>query len=142
MRGHQLDVTKAAQHEELERRRRLGEHRKQDLNAPLLPERPTGESTYLRIGRFSPYLALITYLSSSSGDVAQHEPSSTASVSLQHEVKSIRQEGNSLDSGRLSKDAHTTNTPASVATEQTPTAGKNGSCLSHSGLHQRTKSSA
>lgn len=140
LRGHQLDVTKAAQHEELQRRRRLGEHRKQDFNAPLLPERPTGESTFLFICCFSLYLVLIIYLSSSSGDVAQHVPSSAASVSFQHEVKSTRQEGISLDSGRLSEDAHTTNTPASVATEQTPTTGKNGSCLSHSGLHQRTRS--
>ncbi|XP_037540908.1 helicase ARIP4 [Nematolebias whitei] len=94
LRGHQLDVTKAAQHDELERRRRLGEHRKQDFNAPLIPERPTG-------------------------DVAQHVPSSAASASFQQEVKSTRQEVISLDSSRLSKDARTTNTPASVATEQT-----------------------
>lgn len=145
LRGHKLDVTKTAQHEELERRRRLGEHRKQDFNAPLQPEGPTSESTvhiYLSVLFFSLcYLIFIIYLSSSSGDAAQHVPSSTASVSFQQEVKSTRQEVISLDSGRLSEDAVKTSTPASVATEQTQKTGINGSCLSHSSLQQHTTSS-
>ncbi|XP_017266885.1 helicase ARIP4 isoform X2 [Kryptolebias marmoratus] len=96
LREHQLDVvTKAAQQEELERRRRLGEQRKKDFNAPLLPECTTG-------------------------DVAQHVPSSTASVSFQQEVKSTGQEVICLDSSStsLSEDDSKTNAPASAATEQ------------------------
>lgn len=42
---HQLEaVTKAAQQEELERRQRLEQGRKQDFPIPLLPEYETGES--------------------------------------------------------------------------------------------------
>lgn len=38
-------VTKAAQQEELERRRRLEQQRKQDFPTPALPECKTGEKT-------------------------------------------------------------------------------------------------
>uniref|UniRef100_A0A8D3AD53 Helicase ARIP4-like n=1 Tax=Scophthalmus maximus TaxID=52904 RepID=A0A8D3AD53_SCOMX len=45
LREHQLEaVTKAVQQEELERRRRLDQQRKQDFPVPLLPEYTTGES--------------------------------------------------------------------------------------------------
>uniref|UniRef100_A0A1A8MGB1 RAD54-like 2 n=2 Tax=Nothobranchius pienaari TaxID=704102 RepID=A0A1A8MGB1_9TELE len=58
LREHQLEAgTKAAQQEELERRRRLDEQRKQDYPIPLLPE----------------YTA---------GDVTQHVPSPPATASL------------------------------------------------------------
>lgn len=44
LREHQLEVvTKAAQQEELERRRRLEQQRKQDFPVPLLPEYTAGE---------------------------------------------------------------------------------------------------
>uniref|UniRef100_A0A4W6G885 RAD54 like 2 n=1 Tax=Lates calcarifer TaxID=8187 RepID=A0A4W6G885_LATCA len=47
LREHQLEaVTKAAQQEELERRRRLDQQRKQDFPVPLLPEYTAGESMY------------------------------------------------------------------------------------------------
>lgn len=39
-------VTKAAQQEELERRRRLEQQGQQDFPVPLLPEYTTGESVY------------------------------------------------------------------------------------------------
>lgn len=49
LREHQLEaVTKAAQQEELERRRRLEHQRKQDFPVPLLPEYTTGESMYTK----------------------------------------------------------------------------------------------
>ncbi|XP_013857229.1 helicase ARIP4 isoform X2 [Austrofundulus limnaeus] len=97
LREHQLDaVTKAAQQEEVERRRRLGEQRKQDFLVSQLPECTTG-------------------------DVAQHVSSSTASVSFQQEVKSTRQEVVCLDSSstNFNEDDRKTNKPASAATEQT-----------------------
>ncbi|XP_029011626.1 helicase ARIP4-like isoform X2 [Betta splendens] len=46
LREHQLEaVTKAAQQEELERRRRLEQQRKQDFDASLVPEYTTGDVT-------------------------------------------------------------------------------------------------
>ena len=45
LREHQLEaVTKAAQQDELERRRRLEQQSKQDFPVPLLPEYTTGEN--------------------------------------------------------------------------------------------------
>ncbi|KAM8862617.1 helicase ARIP4-like isoform 1-T6 [Spinachia spinachia] len=44
LREHQLEsVTKAAQQDELERRRRLEQHSQQDFSPPRLPDYPTGE---------------------------------------------------------------------------------------------------
>ncbi|KAF0036794.1 hypothetical protein F2P81_012106 [Scophthalmus maximus] len=64
LREHQLEaVTKAVQQEELERRRRLDQQRKQDFPVPLLPEYTTG-------------------------DVAKHVSSSSASAASLQEVKS------------------------------------------------------
>uniref|UniRef100_A0A8D3EAL0 Helicase ARIP4-like n=1 Tax=Scophthalmus maximus TaxID=52904 RepID=A0A8D3EAL0_SCOMX len=49
LREHQLEaVTKAVQQEELERRRRLDQQRKQDFPVPLLPEYTTGETASLQ----------------------------------------------------------------------------------------------
>uniref|UniRef100_A0A671TLV3 RAD54 like 2 n=1 Tax=Sparus aurata TaxID=8175 RepID=A0A671TLV3_SPAAU len=49
LREHQLEaVTKVAQQEELERRQRLEEQRKQDFPVPLLPEYTTGEMASAR----------------------------------------------------------------------------------------------
>ncbi|XP_072223994.1 helicase ARIP4-like isoform X2 [Leuresthes tenuis] len=97
LREHQLDaVTKAAQQGELERRRRLEEQRKQEFPVPLLPEYTTG-------------------------DITQHVPSSSASVSSQKEVKSARQDVICLDSNStgISEDDSKTNIPTSAATEPT-----------------------
>lgn len=45
LREHQLEsVTKTAQQDELERRRRLEQHSKQDFPAPRLPEYTTGKN--------------------------------------------------------------------------------------------------
>lgn len=50
LRDHQLEaVTKAAQQDELERRRRLEHQRQQEFPVPLLPEYTTGESVNLQI---------------------------------------------------------------------------------------------
>uniref|UniRef100_A0A3Q0SFU8 RAD54 like 2 n=1 Tax=Amphilophus citrinellus TaxID=61819 RepID=A0A3Q0SFU8_AMPCI len=55
LRDHQLEaVTKAAQQEELERRRRLEQQRKQDFPVPLPPEYTTGESVYTNIQTLFP----------------------------------------------------------------------------------------
>ncbi|XP_070765882.1 helicase ARIP4-like [Enoplosus armatus] len=92
LREHQLEaVTKAAQQEELERRRRLEQHRKEDFPVPLLPEYITG-------------------------DVTKHLSSSSAS---QQEAKLARQEVICLDSSStgVSEDDSKTEIPASVTTE-------------------------
>lgn len=48
LREHQLEaVTKAAQQDELERRRRLEQQRKQDFPTPALTKYKTGEKTVL-----------------------------------------------------------------------------------------------
>ncbi|XP_041859567.1 helicase ARIP4-like isoform X2 [Melanotaenia boesemani] len=97
LREHQLEaVTKAAQQEELERRRRLEEQRKQDFPVPLLPEYITG-------------------------DVTQHVPSSSASVSSQKDVKLTRQDVICLDSSStgISEDDSKTEIPTSAATDHT-----------------------
>ncbi|XP_018530642.1 helicase ARIP4 isoform X3 [Lates calcarifer] len=94
LREHQLEaVTKAAQQEELERRRRLDQQRKQDFPVPLLPE----------------YTA---------GDVTKHVSSSSASTASHQEVKSARQEVICLDSSStgISKDDGKANVPTSVTT--------------------------
>uniref|UniRef100_A0A3Q2TIX6 RAD54 like 2 n=1 Tax=Fundulus heteroclitus TaxID=8078 RepID=A0A3Q2TIX6_FUNHE len=93
LREHQLDaVTKAAQQGELERRQRLEEQRKQDFPLPLLPEYTTG-------------------------DVAQHVPSLSASVSFQ----STRQEVICLEpsSTNISEDKCKTSITTSAVTAQT-----------------------
>ncbi|KAM6924905.1 helicase ARIP4-like [Xenentodon cancila] len=97
LREHQLDaVTKAAQQEELQRRRRLEEQRKQDFPVPLLPE----------------YTA---------ADVTQHVPSAAASASSQPDVKSVRRDVIRLDSCSTSirEDNSETSTPTSATTAQT-----------------------
>ncbi|XP_044066730.1 helicase ARIP4-like isoform X4 [Siniperca chuatsi] len=97
LREHQLEaVTKAVQQEELERRRRLEKHRKQDFPVPLLPE--------YRIG-----------------DVTKHLSSSSASAASQQEVKLVRQEVICLDSSStgISKDDSKTNVFISATTEHT-----------------------
>ncbi|XP_007575196.1 helicase ARIP4-like isoform X2 [Poecilia formosa] len=97
LREHQLDaVTKVAQQEELERRQRLEEQRKQDFPLPLLPEYTTG-------------------------DVTQHVPSSSASVSFQQKVKATRQDAMCLESSStsISADKCKTDTLTSAATAQT-----------------------
>ncbi|XP_030278199.1 helicase ARIP4-like isoform X1 [Sparus aurata] len=79
LREHQLEaVTKVAQQEELERRQRLEEQRKQDFPVPLLPEYTTG-------------------------DVTNH---ASASLASQPEVASARQKVICLDSSStaISKD--------------------------------------
>lgn len=81
LREHQLEaVTKAAQQEELERRRRLEQQRKEDFPIPLLPEYTTG-------------------------DVTNHVKASSTAAS-QQEVKASRQEVICLDSSstRISED--------------------------------------
>ncbi|KAK5622419.1 hypothetical protein CRENBAI_003931, partial [Crenichthys baileyi] len=96
LREHQLDaVTKNAQQEELERRQRLEEQRKQDFPLPLLPEYTTG-------------------------DVTQHVPSSSASVSFQQEVKATRQEVIRLESSSssISEDKCKTDITTSAAIAQ------------------------
>uniref|UniRef100_A0A8P4GJX6 Helicase C-terminal domain-containing protein n=1 Tax=Dicentrarchus labrax TaxID=13489 RepID=A0A8P4GJX6_DICLA len=97
LREHQLEpVTKAAQQDELERRRRLEEQRKQDFPVPLLLEYTTG-------------------------DVAKHVSSSSVSAASQQEVKSVRQEVICLDSSStgISEDEGKTNVPTSTTTEHT-----------------------
>ncbi|XP_029291477.1 helicase ARIP4-like isoform X2 [Cottoperca gobio] len=97
LREHQLEaVTKAAQQDELERRRRLELQSKQDFPVPLLPEYTTG-------------------------DVTKHVSSSSASTASQQEVKAVRREVICLDSSStgISEDDSKTNVPASTATEQT-----------------------
>ncbi|KAM7412316.1 hypothetical protein PAMA_022001 [Pampus argenteus] len=96
LREHQLEaVTKAAQQEELDRRRRLEEGRKQDFPVPLLPEYETD-------------------------DVTGRVLSSAASTASQ-QVKSARQEVICLDSSStgISEDDSKTNAPTSAATEHT-----------------------
>uniref|UniRef100_A0A3B4UXB5 RAD54 like 2 n=1 Tax=Seriola dumerili TaxID=41447 RepID=A0A3B4UXB5_SERDU len=96
LRDHQLEaVTKAVQQEELERRRRLDQQRKQDFPVPLLPEYTTGEAT-------------------------KHVSSSSASTASQQDVKSARQEVICLDSSStgISDDAGKTNVPTSITTER------------------------
>ncbi|XP_040008195.1 helicase ARIP4-like isoform X2 [Xiphias gladius] len=95
LREHQLEaVTKAVQQEELERRRRLDQQRKQDFPVPLLPEYTTG-------------------------DVSKHVSSSSASAASQQEVKLARQEVICLDSSStgISEDDSKTNVPTSVTAE-------------------------
>ncbi|KAM9350359.1 helicase ARIP4-like [Symphorus nematophorus] len=97
LREHQLEaVTKAAQQDELERRRRLEQQRKQDFPVPLLPEYTTG-------------------------DVTKHVSSSSASTASQQEVKSVRQEVICLDTSStgISEDDCKTNVPTSATTEHT-----------------------
>ncbi|XP_024148626.1 helicase ARIP4 isoform X3 [Oryzias melastigma] len=93
LREHQLDaVTKAAQQEELHRRRRLGVQRKQDFPVPLLPEYSTA-------------------------DVArQLAAPSLASVSTQRGVKSSIQEVICLDANStgISEDDHKSNVSAAA----------------------------
>nr|XP_046254080.1 helicase ARIP4-like isoform X2 [Scatophagus argus] len=94
LREHQLEaVTKAAQQDELERRRRLEQQRKQDFPVPLLPEYTTG-------------------------DVAKHASPSAAS---QQDVKSVKEEVICLDfdSTGISEDDSKTNVPSSAITEHT-----------------------
>uniref|UniRef100_A0A8C3AIS3 RAD54 like 2 n=1 Tax=Cyclopterus lumpus TaxID=8103 RepID=A0A8C3AIS3_CYCLU len=89
LREHQLEsVTKAAQQDELERRRRLEQQSKQDFPVPLLPEYTTGKS-----------------------DVS----SSAASTASQQEVKSGRRGVICLDSS--SAGISNTNVPTSATTE-------------------------
>ncbi|KAL3063901.1 hypothetical protein OYC64_000259 [Pagothenia borchgrevinki] len=93
LREHQLEaVTKSAQQDELERRRRLEQQSKQDFPVPLLPEYATG-------------------------DVTKHVSSSSASTVLK-EVKSVRPEAICLDSSStgISEDDSKTNVSASAAT--------------------------
>ncbi|XP_023144527.2 helicase ARIP4-like isoform X2 [Amphiprion ocellaris] len=95
LREHQLEaVTKAAQQEELDRRRRLEQQRKQDFPVPLLPEYTTG-------------------------DVTKHVSSSSTSVASQQEAKSSRQEVISLDSSStgVSEDDSKTDKTTSAAKE-------------------------
>ncbi|XP_053281197.1 helicase ARIP4 isoform X1 [Pleuronectes platessa] len=74
LREHQLEaVTKAVQHEELDRRRRLDHKRKPDFPLPLLPEYTTG-------------------------DVAKHVSSASASTVSKQDVKSAAQALICLDS--------------------------------------------
>ncbi|KAF3696640.1 Helicase ARIP4 [Channa argus] len=90
LREHQLEaVTKAAQQEELERRHRLEQQRRQDLPVPLLPEYTTG-------------------------DVTKHVSSSSASTASLREVKPARQDVICLDSSStgISEDESKTNVPA------------------------------
>ncbi|KAL7399423.1 hypothetical protein ABVT39_024102 [Epinephelus coioides] len=97
LREHQLEaVTKAAQQDELERRRRLEQQSKQDFPVPLLPEYTTG-------------------------DVTNHVSSSSASTASQQEVKSVRQGVICLDSSStgVSEDDSKTNVPTSATTEST-----------------------
>ncbi|KAM4737933.1 helicase ARIP4-like isoform 2-T2 [Anableps anableps] len=97
LREHQLDaVTKVAQQEELERRQRLEEQRKQDFPLPLLPEYTTG-------------------------NVTQHVSSSSASVSFQQEVKSTGQDVMCLESSSMSisEDKCKTDALTSAATSKT-----------------------
>ncbi|XP_041656027.1 helicase ARIP4-like isoform X2 [Cheilinus undulatus] len=95
LREHQLEaVTKAAQQEELERRRRLEQQRKQDFPVPLLPEYTTD-------------------------DVTKHVQS--ASTASQQEVKSVRQEVINLDSSSTVsiEDDSKSNVPTSASTHKT-----------------------
>ncbi|XP_068997772.1 helicase ARIP4-like isoform X2 [Embiotoca jacksoni] len=95
LREHQLEaVTKAAQQEELERRRRLEQQRKPDFPGPLLPEYTTG-------------------------DVTKHVSASSASVASQQEVKLTRQEVIRVHSSSagIREDESKTYEPASATTE-------------------------
>ncbi|XP_059188320.1 helicase ARIP4-like isoform X2 [Centropristis striata] len=95
LREHQLETgTKAAQQDELERRRRLEQQSKQDFPVPLLPEYTTD-------------------------DVTKHVSSSSASTASQQEVKSARQEVICLDSSStgISEDDSKTNVPTAATTE-------------------------
>ncbi|XP_029974315.1 helicase ARIP4-like isoform X3 [Salarias fasciatus] len=99
LREHQLEaVTKVAQQEELERRRRLEQQRKQDFPVPLLPEY-------------------------SSGDVVKHVTSSSSSSSVsaasQPAAKSGREEVICLDSSTASEDDSKAKVPTSTASEET-----------------------
>ncbi|XP_067447744.1 helicase ARIP4-like isoform X3 [Thunnus thynnus] len=97
LREHQLEaVTKAAQQEELERRRRLEQGRKQDFPVPLLPEYETD-------------------------DMTKHVSSSAASTVSQQEVKSARQEVICLDSSStgISEDDSKTDLHTSATIEHT-----------------------
>ncbi|XP_076597954.1 helicase ARIP4-like isoform X2 [Chaetodon auriga] len=93
LREHQLEaVTKAAQQDELERRQRLEEQRKQDFPVPLLPEYTTG-------------------------DVTKH----AAAAGTQQEVKSVRQAVICLDTSStgVSEDDSKTDVATSATTERT-----------------------
>ncbi|XP_008301959.1 helicase ARIP4-like isoform X1 [Stegastes partitus] len=94
LREHQLEaVTKAAQQEELERRRRLEQQRKQDFPVPLLPEYTTG-------------------------DVTKHVSSSSASAAAsQQEVKPSRQEVICVDSSSTGEDDSKTDEATAAAKE-------------------------
>ncbi|CAK6972901.1 helicase ARIP4-like [Scomber scombrus] len=97
LREHQLEaVTKAAQQEELERRRRLEQGRKQDFPIPLLPEYKTD-------------------------DITKHVSSSAASTVSRQEVKSSRQEVICLDSSStgISEEDSKTDVPTSTTIEHT-----------------------
>ncbi|XP_026188230.1 helicase ARIP4-like isoform X3 [Mastacembelus armatus] len=101
LKEHQLEaVTKAAQQEELERRRRLDHQRKQDFPIPLLPEYTT-----------------VSLLLVSPGDVTKHvSPSSASAASLQ-EVKSTRQDVICLDSSSISEDECKSSVPSAISPE-------------------------
>uniref|UniRef100_A0A3P8QCU0 RAD54 like 2 n=1 Tax=Astatotilapia calliptera TaxID=8154 RepID=A0A3P8QCU0_ASTCA len=97
LKEHQLEaVTKAAQQEELERRRRLEQQGQQDFPIPLLPEYTTG-------------------------DVTTHASSSATSAASQQEVNSSRREVICVDSGStgISEDDSKANIPASVSPQHT-----------------------
>ncbi|XP_070823827.1 helicase ARIP4-like isoform X2 [Chaetodon trifascialis] len=93
LREHQLEaVTKAAQQDELERRQRLEEHRKQDFPVPLLPEYTTAAAA-----------------------------AAAAAAATQQEVKSVRQAVICLDTSStgVSEDDSKTNVATSATTERT-----------------------
>ncbi|XP_041801164.1 helicase ARIP4-like isoform X2 [Chelmon rostratus] len=92
LREHQLEaVTKAAQQDELERRRRLEQQRKQDFPVPLLPEYTTGDVT----------------------------KQASAAAATQQEVKSARQDVICLDTSStgVSEDDSKANVATSATTE-------------------------
>ncbi|XP_075949419.1 helicase ARIP4-like isoform X2 [Anarhichas minor] len=96
LREHQLEsVTKAAQQDELERRRRLEQQSKQDFPVPLLPEYTTG-------------------------DVSKHVSSSAASTASQQEVKSVRPGVICLDSSSTGlSENRKTNVPTTECSHKT-----------------------
>uniref|UniRef100_UPI003AAAFA11 helicase ARIP4-like n=1 Tax=Centroberyx gerrardi TaxID=166262 RepID=UPI003AAAFA11 len=113
LREHQLEaVTKAAQQEELERRRRLDQQRKQDFPVPLLPEYTTGEGRH-----FSFFLPPSLPPGDVTRRVSSSSSSSASAASRQAEV-SARRDVIRLNSGGFSEDRKT-NVPTSATVAHT-----------------------
>ncbi|KAM8830465.1 helicase ARIP4-like isoform 2-T3 [Synchiropus picturatus] len=94
-REHQLEAgTKAAQQEELERRRRLEQQRKSDFPVPLLPEYQTGEVTkHASQQDLGSIRREVICVDSSSADIGQNERCVSAFPAKEHTRKTDLRSG-------------------------------------------------